>query len=904
MMVSTPTVKFVSTPKPSSSFSSSNVPCTMPTRESWRSEDRKKVRAHSLGSAKFLFHHALEHRKSGPIILENTCDDTKDSGMTRSGCERAVWKGSFSPFKLADDGTAREQHYDELDDDEMVVGSIIPTSTSSPRVCTNMTRAVRAAADNDNRRTAPRDPVHREPLRRSTWLGPDLMPLQNYQDAARINSQRPDIIKFTAAAWPTPKQNGRRGGANRGVHGYRGADRGGSNGSSSNESDVAREVRRQRMRGSFQRNAACSICGTGTNSGLFSNAQHRCVRKGQREVGTGGKLPCSPPHCRSQRRHSSACDKNASTMFGGEDRLDTLCDVSASPTGERWPLTQSDKETYRGPSFTGCSGLLDNNDADERENIATNARSAHDGVTEPQLYPHHIEQKVGTKPKTLVVHPKQTGGFGYSESDKLYTGAVDALPKADDEFASFIVHEKASTAAEEAGVGVEEVDAGMERRSERRSSSRGQSEVSRGRRAEKIDNAQNEPIASEETTGRTPGIRSLPISTEAPRPAGGGAGNEPRSSTATKLGRTRARPTCSCRSGSGTGKDAKIDQQSKDDGGVGGREVDGAAESTSFQFPTPELVGSDLAVREPLSVRRQTQLLPKSQPHRQQPDPFPRHQWLQQRRGASDDQDDQSECTVSEEKHLILLTRRLKQLVQLESLTIQWEGLSRRERENLDRKQWQISSRLGVAERVRRDSSFSLSASPSCTGPGSGADAPPSGGRLGGSISDCSTTGGHQLTAKHVTSKTVSNSSGGILPSSDASIFSSIDRPRPCAGVAGTKIEDAAAAETDRGSGEVVWDGGVRVEAGSIELSAGKSISSYLESRAGQKAMPNGVTPRGERRPGGIGGSRWKRGGGSGRITWNVRDADIASGLARRGRLGDWYLGIVGTRSLITSEDR
>ncbi|CAM9382217.1 unnamed protein product [Ectocarpus sp. 12 AP-2014] len=442
----------------------------------------------------------------------------------------------------------------------------------------------------------------------------------------------------------------------------------------------------------------------------------------------------------------------------------------------------------------------------------------------------------------------------------------------------------------------------MELRTERKSSSRDQSEGSRGRRAEEIDNAQNEPIASEETTtGRAPGIRSLPISTESPRPAGGGAGNEPRSS---ELGRTRARPTCGCRSGSGTGKDAKIDQQSKDDGGVGGRGVDGAVESTSFQFPTPELVGSVLAVREPLSVRRQTQLLPKFQPHRPQPDPLPRHQWLQQRRGASDDQDNQSECTVSEEKHLILLTRRLKQLVQLESLTIQWEGLSRRERKNLDRKQRLISSRFRVAEQVRRDSSFSLSMSPSGAGPGLGADAPPSEGRLGGSISDCSSTGGHQRTANHVTRKTVRISSGGILPPSDASISSSIDRPRPCAGVAGTKIEDAAAAKTTRGSGEVVWDGGVRVEAGSIGLSAGKSMSSDLESRAGQKAMPNGVTPRGERCPGGIGASRCKRGGGSGRMTWNVRDADVAGDLARRGRLGDSYLGIVGTRSLITSENR
>lgn len=364
-------------------------------------------------------------------------------------------------------------------------------------------------------------------------------------------------------------------------------------------------------------------------------------------MGTGGELHCNPPHGRSQRRHSSACDKNASTGFGDEERLDTPCDVSASPTGERWPLTQSHEETYRSPSFTGCSGLPDNNVADQRENIATNTRSSHDEAREPQLYPLQIEQKVGTKSKTLVVRPKQTCGFGCSESDKLSTGAVDVLPKANDEYASLLVHEKVSTAAEGAGAGAAGVEAGIELRTERNSSSRDQSEGCRGRRAEEADNAQNELIAREETTGRTPGIRSLPKSTESPRPAGGGAGNEPRSSTTTKIGRALARPTCGCRNGSGTAKDAKVDQQSKDDGGVGRRGVDGAAESTSFQFSTPELVGSVLAVREPLSVRRQTQLLPESQPHRQQPDPLPRHQWLQQRRGASDDQDDQSECTVS-----------------------------------------------------------------------------------------------------------------------------------------------------------------------------------------------------------------------------------------------------------------
>lgn len=255
------------------------LPLYHPNQGELEERGKKKARAHSLGSAKFLFHHALEHHKSGPTILENTCDDTNDNGITRWGSERAVWKGLFSPFKLADDGTPQEQHYDELND-EIVVGSNSPTNTSSPRGCTNMARAARAAADNSNRRTAPRESVHREPLRRSTWLGPDLMPLQNYQDVARINTQRPDIIKFAAAAWPTPKQNGRRGGANIGVHGYRGADRGGSNGSSSNESDLAREVRRQRMRVNFQR--TCSICGTGTNSGRFSNTQHvRRIDKSQ-----------------------------------------------------------------------------------------------------------------------------------------------------------------------------------------------------------------------------------------------------------------------------------------------------------------------------------------------------------------------------------------------------------------------------------------------------------------------------------------------------------------------------------------------------------------------------------------------------------------------------------------------
>lgn len=120
-----------------------------------------------------------------------------------------------------------------------------------------------------------------------------------------------------------------------------------------------------------------------------------------------------------------------------------------------------------------------------------------------------------------------------------------------------------------------------------------------------------------------------------------------------------------------------------------------------------------------------------------------------------------------------------------------------------------------------------------------------------------------------------------FLPPSDAAISSSIDRPQVGAEVAG--VESGVAAADIRGKE------GIRVEAGSVGVAAGKGTPDHL----------GGTTPRGERRRRGEGG-RGERGG----MACGVEDADIASGLARRGRLGGPSLGIVGIRSFITFEDQ
>jgi len=157
---------------------------------------------------------------------------------------------------------------------------------------------------------------------------------------------------------------------------------------------------------------------------------------------------------------------------------------------------------------------------------------------------------------------------------------------------------------------------------------------------------------------------------------------------------------------------------------------------------------------------------------------------------------------------------------------------------------------------------------------------------------------------------------GAILHLSDATISSSIDRPRSCANIAeasagaeatapatgrshlniatgvttgipaacGSTRDGARAAGGGHGDDNIfhvhadrarLWGGDVSVENGPVGVAAGKALKTV-------------VMPSGERRRG---------------ITCGVRDAGMAGVLPRRSSLGGPSLGIIGVGGCITSEE-
>lgn len=231
-----------------------------------------------------------------------------------------------------------------------------------------------------------------------------------------------------------------------------------------------------------------------------------------------------------------------------------------------------------------------------------------------------------------------------------------------------------------------------------------------------------------------------------------------------------------------------------------------------------------------------------------------------------------------------------------QSITIQWERLPRKEREKLDRQQHLISSRFRVTEQVRRESSFSLSVVPS---PGVYSRIGPSGDSGSGNDG-----GGGSSNSHHHPTTAVGdhNSDGSMLPPSDAAISSSIDRPQSGGNhAAGAGTDVVADPDTRGSSNDELAERVVKVEAGSLGAAAGNGTSRYPVAKVGGP-MHVMETPWAQRRRRGAGGTG-KRGSSSG-VRCGVPDADIASGLARRGRLGDSSLGIIGRRTSILSEDQ
>lgn len=248
-----------------------------------------------MGSAKFLFTcdpAALEHRSKPSSSNGFGGRDTRrdsarwggknDRSIARWGNERAVLKGLFSPYKLEVDGTPQQQQHELYRGRGFCEKASSATSTTAdrPRRCT----LVMGAATNNRHIVTPTTTagaalVTREGvLRRSTWLGPEVSPLpvRSEQEAARLNSPSPFAVKFAAAAWPSPKQNGRWRGLKSGIKSYRRPHGGISRGD-----PPERGVRPQRGRGSFQQQY--STCRSSRAETIpprgNSGAQVRCLRR-------------------------------------------------------------------------------------------------------------------------------------------------------------------------------------------------------------------------------------------------------------------------------------------------------------------------------------------------------------------------------------------------------------------------------------------------------------------------------------------------------------------------------------------------------------------------------------------------------------------------------------------------
>lgn len=232
----------------------------------------RMARARSLGSAKFLFDRALDHHNSVARLVQQRCSsqselatlrvgfgggqemadingggNSRSSNVARWGDERVVLRGFFSPYKLtADENQPQQQHRVSNGCDSYDKNGAIPSIVTSdvPRDISNVTRVVPKAITGDcstNRRIL---------LRPSTWLGPEVSPLQSHSHAGRLNSPSPTGgANSAAAAWPSPRRNGRWGGGSRGILGYPGSSDNSSGSNISVDSTAGghrRGVRRQR----------------------------------------------------------------------------------------------------------------------------------------------------------------------------------------------------------------------------------------------------------------------------------------------------------------------------------------------------------------------------------------------------------------------------------------------------------------------------------------------------------------------------------------------------------------------------------------------------------------------------------------------------------------------------------
>lgn len=312
----------------------------------------------------------------------------------------------------------------------------------------------------------------------------------------------------------------------------------------------------------------------------------------------GREPPYSPP-CASNRGRGYSAGSNTASLAGccDDEHFGTSGDFPARPREQPPSPSRCQNEACPRPgciSYSLSSGV---EPADGKENIAetrpsSGERTEATNVRDAPLLlasSHQVGQEKGAETRMATCLSKSTGEVGCFEQ------VLDPLGETMENSAVRATHGREGVVAVPAAGG--------------QSSASGHdcSEDAAGGSAKGTNHAPLRPAAHNETAGRRLDTSSMPRS---------------------KIGLAPAK----ARRGGGAALLSKA--------------------PTQFQFSTPDLVKTVLAVRGTVSARRQQQqqpqLLAGPLSHHQQTEPLDRHPSFQQRRTAStEDQDDRSECTAS-----------------------------------------------------------------------------------------------------------------------------------------------------------------------------------------------------------------------------------------------------------------
>lgn len=338
------------------------------------------------------------------------------------------------------------------------------------------------------------------------------------------------------------------------------------------------------------------------------------------QASPGMELGAGPTSCDASRNsRSSAFSNTVAAGCSGKERLGTAGFVSVRTGEVPGSPPQCQNEACLHPLCVRCSSPSTGEFAEERESIPSEMRPLDGGTQEqrtktdepsPRLaHPHQAEHEGGVDQTPVVSRTKPTGGVGCSEQEQMLSagGALGPFREPGGTSASLGTHEEAVVAA-----AADRADGRGKLVAEWSTNDYHPSE---GIITKEAAITSNKSTAGDENAGSRADTCSIP------RPTSADAALVP--------AKTRRR---------------------------------GAAASLSskapipFQFATPELMSTVLAVRGTVGARRQqqqqqqrSQVLPESRPNHQQTQPLSlvRQPPFQQRRNASEDQDDRSECTVS-----------------------------------------------------------------------------------------------------------------------------------------------------------------------------------------------------------------------------------------------------------------